>query len=188
MTFARNLVFRGICIALICLLATPGLGQITLPRQLPPGQDYVTQQIDAVSASASNSISGLDPTQGVLPTPDSIRNAAAIKDAAGKLGAFKGEVASGEINYVPMDQMPADDPLIQEGALPTTLYYHTDTWANLGLPVPGVIPTTPQGPTSVPPNAAYSYSTQSTDGDGDQIQVLFDWGDGASTWTPMSSS
>ncbi len=42
-------------------------------------------------------------------------------------------------------------------------------------------PSMPSGPTSGRPGMEYTYSTSTTDPDGDQIMYMFDWGDGTTT-------
>jgi hypothetical protein len=44
---------------------------------------------------------------------------------------------------------------------------------------PPTIPSKPSGPTSGISGVSYSYSTSSTDPDGDMIKYIFDWGDGS---------
>ncbi len=46
---------------------------------------------------------------------------------------------------------------------------------------PPTKPTTPQGNTEGTIGQSYTYSTSSTDSDGDQISYLFDWGDGTNS-------
>lgn len=49
--------------------------------------------------------------------------------------------------------------------------------------LPPIIPSQPSGPTSGTPGATYSYTTNTTDPDGDDIYYWFDWGDGTdSEW------
>ena len=52
--------------------------------------------------------------------------------------------------------------------------YHND---------PPATPSTPSGPTSGYVGTLYSYSTSTTDPDGDDVQFVFDWGDGTTTTT-----
>jgi len=50
-------------------------------------------------------------------------------------------------------------------------------------------PSKPSGPTSGKPGTEYTYSTSTTDSDGDQISYLFSWGDGSdSGWTDSAGS
>ena len=48
---------------------------------------------------------------------------------------------------------------------------------------PPNIPSTPSGPTSGFTDVSYSYSTSTTDPDGDKVQYTFDWGDTTTTTT-----
>lgn len=49
-------------------------------------------------------------------------------------------------------------------------------------------PTTPSGPTSLVMNKYYTYSTKTTDPDGDQVCYEFSWGDGTTTTTGYYAS
>jgi len=54
---------------------------------------------------------------------------------------------------------------------------------------PPTRPERPSGPSSGLVNTEYTFSTNATDPDGDDIWFLFDWGDGEdSTWGPASAS
>ena len=60
---------------------------------------------------------------------------------------------------------------------------------NSGVNQPPNKPSKPGGPTSGNPNTEYTYSSSTTDPDGDKIQYLFDWGDGqTSAWTDTFNS
>ena len=60
-------------------------------------------------------------------------------------------------------------------------------FGNNYLPVPD-IPFPPSGPASGIPGAEYSYSTSSTDPNGEQISYTFDWGDGSNSTTGLFDS
>jgi len=49
-------------------------------------------------------------------------------------------------------------------------------------------PSKPVGPTTGKFNVSYTYSSSTTDADGDKIQYCFDWGDGTFTWTDWYDS
>jgi len=49
-------------------------------------------------------------------------------------------------------------------------------------------PTKPSGPQSILPLIRYTFTTSSTDPDGDEIRYLFDWDDGNTSWTGFYSS
>ncbi|MCD6236862.1 MAG: PKD domain-containing protein, partial [Thermoplasmata archaeon] len=49
-------------------------------------------------------------------------------------------------------------------------------------------PTKPSGPTNGKAGTSYSYSTSTTDPDGDKVRYLFDWGDGKTTLTNYHNS
>jgi len=49
-------------------------------------------------------------------------------------------------------------------------------------------PLTPAGPTSGVKYTSYTYSTSTTDPDGDNVRYQFDWKDGTTTWTGWYSS
>ena len=49
-------------------------------------------------------------------------------------------------------------------------------------------PSTPIGPTTGKINVSYTYSSNTTDADGDRLQYIFDWGDGTFTWTDWHDS
>ncbi len=49
-------------------------------------------------------------------------------------------------------------------------------------------PDKPEGPTSGEIETEYTYSSQTTDPDGDLIKYCFDWGDGSITWTDWMNS
>jgi len=49
-------------------------------------------------------------------------------------------------------------------------------------------PSKPVGPTTGKFNVSYTYSSSTTDTDGDKIQYCFDWGDGTFTWTDWYDS
>lgn len=49
-------------------------------------------------------------------------------------------------------------------------------------------PQTPSGPTLCATNVTYVYSAYAYDPDGDEVQCVFDWGDGTSSVTAMGSS
>ncbi len=54
---------------------------------------------------------------------------------------------------------------------------------------PPADPQEPNGPSSGYSHAKYSYSTSTTDPDGDQVSYRFDWGDGTfSSWTALQNS
>lgn len=54
---------------------------------------------------------------------------------------------------------------------------------------PPNIPSTPSGPSSGTVGTSYTFLTSATDLDGDNVQYLFDWGDGTeSSWTGLVSS
>jgi len=54
--------------------------------------------------------------------------------------------------------------------------------------LPPTKPTTPSGPRTGHHGKSYTYSTRSTDPEGDQIKYYFDWGDGTGDWTSYVSS
>jgi len=49
-------------------------------------------------------------------------------------------------------------------------------------------PSKPTGPSGGTPGSTLSYSTSTTDPDGDQIKYQYDWGDGSSEWTGYHNS
>lgn len=53
---------------------------------------------------------------------------------------------------------------------------------------PPTTPSRPSGPTTGNVWNAYTYSSYATDPDGDNIEYLFDWGDGSTTWTSFYES
>lgn len=53
---------------------------------------------------------------------------------------------------------------------------------------PPLHPSTPSGPISGYHGFEYTYSTSTTDPDGDQIKYYFDWGDGTGDWTGWYNS
>jgi hypothetical protein len=53
---------------------------------------------------------------------------------------------------------------------------------------PPNVPAVPSGPTSGRARTSYSYSTSATDPEGDKVKYAFDWGDGASSETPLVGS
>jgi len=53
---------------------------------------------------------------------------------------------------------------------------------------PPVIPSPPSGPTFAKPGKEYTYSTVTTDPDGDKVRYCFDWGDNTTTWTDWINS
>ena len=65
-------------------------------------------------------------------------------------------------------------------------YATLESWQPFGDPTLAVAgesqapekPAKPSGPTSVEPGISYSYSSSTTDVDGDKVYYLFDWGDG----------
>ncbi|MEA3190674.1 MAG: hypothetical protein QOD77_1256 [Thermoplasmata archaeon] len=64
-----------------------------------------------------------------------------------------------------------------------TLYYTMN--------VPNGAPAAPSAPTGVAialPATSYTYSTSATDPEGDNVRYMFDWGDGATTWTSFATS
>jgi len=64
-----------------------------------------------------------------------------------------------------------------------TLHYTMST--------PNGAPAAPSAPTGVSialPTTSYTYSTSTTDPDGDDVRYLFDWGDGSTTWTSFTTS
>jgi len=68
-------------------------------------------------------------------------------------------------------------------------YATLESWQPFGDPTLAVAgssqvperPTKPSGPISVKPGTSYSYSSSTTDMDGDKVYYLFDWGDGESS-------
>jgi len=63
--------------------------------------------------------------------------------------------------------------------------YDTVTYQYVNTPLP---PSTPNGPASGYVGQSYSYSTSTTDPNGDSLQYQFDWGDGSSTTTGWYTS
>lgn len=58
----------------------------------------------------------------------------------------------------------------------------------IGLNDPPNQPTSPSGPSTGYRNQSLTYSTQTSDPEGDNIRYLFDWGDGSTDWTNFVSS
>jgi len=59
----------------------------------------------------------------------------------------------------------------------------TSVTLNMYINQPPAIPSAPSGPTSGYVSTTYTYSTSTTDPEGDSIQYRFDWGDGTDTTT-----
>jgi len=53
---------------------------------------------------------------------------------------------------------------------------------------PPSVPVTPSGPTTGYSGTSYSFSTSTTDPDGDQVKYTFDWGDGTLSTTNLQAS
>jgi len=84
------------------------------------------------------------------------------------------------------------DPSLNEYYAEKTLSFSVPTivepYTSADVNHPSEMPSTPSGPTSGHMGTSYTYSTSTTDPDGDNVRYQFDWGDGSTTTTGWYAS